>query len=612
MEEGYYENDLKGNFTFFNDAIVKIHGYTAEELMGMNYRRYLHPEQAAKNLKIFSDVYRTGVPAQLENYEIIRKDGSIRMTEVSGYPLRDHNGETIGFWGITRDRTQQKLAEKALQKSEEQYRLLVNNASDAIYITGQGRIAFCNPKTAKITGYTNEELAGLVFVDMVHPEDKGLIHESRHNATAQDSAPDVFSFRIYTKQKELRWVELSAVGITWDGRPATLNFLRDVTHQKSTEERLKQAQKMEAIGTLAGGIAHDFNNILSAILGYAELAMGLCSENQELQNDLSEVLVAGQRAKDLVYQILAFARQSDEGLKPVSVGLIAKEALKLIRSSIPSTIDIRPKIISKSPVMGNPTQIHQIVMNLCTNAAHAMQTSGGVLSVELCDVQLGAQPELGLPAGNYLKLSVADTGCGIAPEIMGAIFDPYFTTKGLGEGTGMGLSVVQGIVEKYGGKITVESQLGKGSTFTIFLPVAKASYPEAPQAALAEMKRHGESILFVDDEAAIAKMGGRILERLGYQVTIRTSSIEALNLFSNKPDAFDLVITDMTMPNMTGEHLAKEMMRIRPDIPIILCTGYSKQINKELALEMGIKAFVFKPIVQKDLAQAIRKVLEAP
>jgi PAS domain S-box-containing protein len=399
---------------------------------------------------------------------------------------------------------------------------------------------------------------------------------------------------------------------------ASLVSFLDITGRKQDEEKrlrleeeLRQAQKMESIGTLAGGIAHDFNNILSAIIGYTELSLYDATKGTLLETNLQGVFTAAKRARDLVKQILAFARQSDEEQKPIQVDTIAKEVLKLIRSTIPTTIEIKENIESHSPIMGNPSQVHQVFINLCTNAAQAMEGTGGILEVVLADVEQNDQSPLplsGLKPGNYLKITVSDTGPGISPDIIGSIFDPYFTTKGVDKGTGMGLALTHGIIESYGGKITVTSKLGKGTVFSIYLPIAKISEDHRPYEK--EKPPSGaESILFVDDELPIANMGSQLLERLGYRVTVRTSSVEALELFRSRPDDFDLVITDMTMPNMSGDQLGVELMKMRSDIPVILCTGYSNKISEEIAKEIGIKAFAYKPIVKADLAETVRKVL---
>jgi signal transduction histidine kinase/CheY-like chemotaxis protein len=389
-----------------------------------------------------------------------------------------------------------------------------------------------------------------------------------------------------------------------------IELFEDITEHLKNEAQLRQAQKLEAIGTLAGGIAHDFNNILSVVLGFTELALNQTKKDTSLSGDLQEVYNAGIRAKKLVSQILTFARQSKEERKPIQVNLIAKEVLKFIRSTIPTTIEIKQNIESNSFIMGSDTQLHQIIMNLCTNAAHAMSDNGGTLEVALKDVTIDRALDKGkLKFGKYVEIKVRDTGVGIEPQIIDKIFEPYFTTKGQGEGTGIGLAAVHGIVETYRGKAFVESILGKGTTFFIYLPIWEESKFELPSNSK-EIPIGQERILFVDDEPAITKLTGRILDQLGYSVTTSTSSVEALELFRSKPDAYDLVISDVTMPKMTGDQLTKKLIEIRPDIPVILCTGYSKKFSKESASEIGMKAFINKPIIQADLAKTVRNVLD--
>jgi CheY-like chemotaxis protein len=324
-----------------------------------------------------------------------------------------------------------------------------------------------------------------------------------------------------------------------------------------------------------------------------------------------EVLIAGNRAKDLVKQILTFSRQSGQEQKPVQVKLVVKEALKLLRASIPSTIKIQENIQSNSLVMGDSTQIHQVLMNLCINAAHAMEEKGGILTVSLFDVELNSEiisNYSDLKPGPYVNLTVTNTGHGMPPDVLEKIFDPFFTTKEKGEGTGMGLSVVHGIVHGHGGNIYAYSEPGIGSTFKVFIPSIERSL-KSEHRIERPIPIGSERILYIDDELAIANMGKRMLESLGYDVIIRISSIEALELFRAQKDRFDLVITDMTMPQMTGENLARELMRIRPDIPVILCTGFSAKMDEKKAMAMGIHAFVSKPILKREIAEIIRKVL---
>ena len=377
--------------------------------------------------------------------------------------------------------------------------------------------------------------------------------------------------------------------------------------------RLEHAHKMESIGTLAGGIAHDFNNILSVILGYAEMAKDDCQPGSSISKDLDEVLGAGNRAKGLVQQILAFSRQDDMERTLIQPASIVQEVIQMLRSSLPTTIEITKDIdVVTGLVFVDPSQLSQILMNLCTNAFHAMEDTGGKLDISLKEVTLSDEDlihEPGVKNGTFIQLSIADSGTGVAPNIKNKIFDPYFTTKETGKGTGMGLAMVHGIVKNYGGFITLYSELGAGTVFHVFLPTVE-------QEALTENKISNplpmgkERILFVDDEELLATMGKSMLEKLGYHVTIRTSSLEALETFQDHPDQFDIVITDQTMPGMTGADLASKLMQIKPEIPIILCTGYSTIISEEKAKAMGIKEFAFKPLAKKDIAQLIRKVLD--
>ena len=389
--------------------------------------------------------------------------------------------------------------------------------------------------------------------------------------------------------------------------------MRAEEEREKLNAQLQQARKMEAIGTLAGGIAHDFNNILGAILGYAEMAYEDSLSGEVNPSDLDQVLQAGNRAKDLVKQILAFSRQAETLRIPLRPAALVKESVKLLRSSIPSTIDIRQDIDAEADlVLADPTQVHQIVINLCTNAYHAMEETGGTLSLALKNKALTGQDLVTVPhvlPGDFVQLSVRDTGHGIAPEIRERIFEPYFTTKETGKGTGMGLAIVHGIVQSCGGFITCNSEIGAGMVFEIYLPaVFEKTVPEVREVDLPLVGT--ERILFVDDEEMLAEMGRTILERLGYTVEIRTSSLEALATFQNQPEAFDLVITDQTMPGMTGFDMGRRMLQIRPGLPIILCTGYSSLVSVEKARAAGIKGFALKPLARKDIATLIRNILD--
>ena len=398
-------------------------------------------------------------------------------------------------------------------------------------------------------------------------------------------------------------------------------MVHDITEQKQAEEekknleyQLQQAQKMEAIGTLAGGIAHDFNNILSVIIGYTELILMSGDVAGEVRQNLKEIFSASKHARDMVKQILAFSRQNKQERKPIQVAHIVKEAIKMLRASLPATISIQQHIEKDTGVIeADPTQIHQVLMNLCTNAAHAIDEKDGVLAIHLGNIELDQKAAADIPdlkTGSYLKLSVKDSGEGIHPDARQQIFNPYFTTKEKGKGTGLGLAVVQGIVKSNNGAVTVESEAGKGAAFHVYLPTINRKLT-ADDEIFTPLPMGFERILLVDDEQPLVEIGRQMLERLGYSVATRTSSIEALELFKADPGRFDLVITDIVMPNMAGDTLAKKIMDIRTDIPVVLCTGYSEKFTRRNASEMGIRSFLMKPLVMRDLATTVRQALAA-
>ncbi len=388
---------------------------------------------------------------------------------------------------------------------------------------------------------------------------------------------------------------------------------RMVAQEEKIQANLQRIQKMEAIGNLAGGIAHDFNNILFPIVGMSELLLeDLPPESVEYEN-AQEILKAGQRGADLVKQILAFSRQSEHKLMPVRIQKVLKDVLSMIRSTIPSNIKINQDIqYNCSMISADPTQIHQIAMNLITNAYHAVEPTNGEISVRLKETTLIKSDLLttDLDPGQYAEITVSDTGSGIDSELLDKIFEPYFTTKEQGKGTGLGLSVVHGIVKNFNGTIKVDSQVGVGTTFKIYFPLLAGKEDQISTKTLESLPTGVEKILLVDDEETIARLEKQILERLGYHVTARTNSLEALQTFMGTPTAFDLVITDMAMPNMTGDRLSKELIAIRADIPIIICTGFSEKLDTQQAQKMGVKGFLMKPIVKSEMAKTVRKVLD--
>jgi len=535
-----------------------------------------------------------------------------------------------------KDISKSRLLKTALDEEKHFSQTIVRTAPALIVaLDSQGRIVLFNEKCEEVTGYSESEVVGKKIWDFLLPG-KNSERVRQIFTDLQHNLPKTLENPWVTKDGKERT-------IVWNNtliKKATKTLLvvatgEDVTERRILEARLRQAQKMEAVGTLAGGIAHDFNNILFAILGYAELARNNVPEGNPARANLKEVFKAAYRAKDLVQQILTFSRQTEQKRRPLQIHLIVKEALRLLRSSLPTTIEIRQNIHSKcGTVLADPTEIHQVVMNLCTNAYHAMREKGGVLEVSLSNVDCGLRQcsqadrrnadlktddkrskiqnpksKIGLAPGHYVRMTVTDAGHGMDRAVMERIFEPYFTTKGPGKGTGMGLALVHGIVKSHCGAITVHSEPEKGTTFDVYLPRIESTVE--PEALPSEPLRKGtESVLFVDDEEPLVRMVQQMLKRLGYDVTARTSSVEALETFRAQPDKFDLVITDQTMPNMTGVELAKELMRIRPNVPIILATGFSEMVTPEKARAMGIREYIMKPIIAPDLGNAIRRVLD--
>jgi two-component system, cell cycle sensor histidine kinase and response regulator CckA len=510
---------------------------------------------------------------------------------------------------------ERKLAEKALRESEEKYRLLVEYANDAIFVVQDESILFPNPKAVGLFGCSAEELACTSFTNFIHPQDRTFVLDRYRKGLSGEGFPGAYSFRISNQNGQVLSVQLSAVLITWEGKPAALSFLRDVTEQRELETQLRQAQKMEAIGTLAGGIAHDFNNILTSIIGFAEiLFLFKIEKNRPERHDLEQILKAAHRAKDLVQQILTFGRRTEQEMKPILLEPIITEAVRFLKAVLPTTIEIRRFVRCKAArILADPTQMLQVVMNLCTNAAHAMREKGGVLEIELQEVELDSaavEKFLYLAPGPYVRLTLTDTGHGMAGEVMERIFDPYFTTKEQGEGTGLGLAVVHGIVKSHGGSITVESEVGKGSTFDVLLPRLIGEATTSAGEVKDFISGGNERILFIDDEESIVEMAKSALENLGYEVIGVTNSIEALETFQSQPDRNHLVITDLTMPHMTGLELAEKLMLVKPDIPIILFSGFGEESIQQDAQTKGIREFLSKPITLLALTKTIRKVLD--
>ena len=566
----------------------------------------VHPEDTERSGKIWMENWET--KTEHDNYfRLKRHDGVYRDFLSHAVPIFDKENNFKYFQGFNIDITERKQAEESLQESEEKYQTIMESMKEPLYIGSKDFIIkYMNTAMIKRTGY---DATGRKCFKAIHDLDE--ICPWCHYEDIMDG--NIYELDVVSpKDNHSFHISVTPV-VNNDGSISPLNVFRDVTEFKKMEAQVYQSQKMDSIGTLAGGIAHDFNNILFPIVGHAEMLLEDVSEDSPLRSSLDGIYTGALRASELVKQIITFSRQENNELTLMKMQPIIKEALKLIRSTIPTTIEIKQNI---SPACGaikaDPTQIHQIVMNLCTNAYHAMEEAGGELKVGLKQIELGTRGLINpdMTPGQYACLTVADTGIGMDKELIRKIFNPFFTTKKKGKGTGMGLSVVHGIIEAMGGAVRVYSEPGKGTQFYVYFPVKKNSIGQQSVQTHETIQGGIERVLLVDDEDAIITMEKLMLERLGYQVTSRTSSIEALEAFRSSPDKFDLVITDMAMPNMPGDKLSAEFVKLRADIPILLCTGFSKTMSEEKAASLGIKGFLLKPIVMKDLSQKIREVLD--
>ncbi len=521
---------------------------------------------------------------------------------------------------------ERKKAQKQLQASEKFLSSIVNHIPGVIFVKNAADLRYVsiNKGAEDLFGFTRELFVGKTDYDIFSREEADFFTAVDREVLEKKILVEIPEETLHDRERGKRIIHTIKIPILDDeGNPEfLLGISEDITEKKQVASekemltaRLRQAQKMEAIGTLAGGIAHDFNNILTAIYGYAELAAMESSDPGKSKQYIAEVLHGAGRARELVKQILTFSRKSDRDLKPLHFPDIVEETCKLLRSTLPSTIEIRQDIRPNcEPIIADPTEIHQVIMNLCTNAYHAMRESGGVLGIRVEPFSLGSSdmedsaPQL--QAGSYLRIEIRDTGEGMSEDVTGRIFEPYFTTKQQGEGTGLGLAVAHGIINSLGGNIQVQSTPGQGTLFTIYLPTVPALKKQTEEKSAEHYLPSGdERILIVDDDRMIVEMMEQMLCHMGYEVTSCLDSVECLKVFQEQPEDFDVLITDMTMPKLSGDMLAAEVLKLRSDMPVILCTGFSHQMDEQKAMAMGIGEYVMKPILIEDMAKALKKVL---
>ncbi|MGE4297615.1 MAG: PAS domain S-box protein [Desulfovibrionaceae bacterium] len=608
-----------GLLSFVNMAYARFHGKEPRELINTRHLPNIPPEDWDMIKARIASLTRENPVTQFE-HRVIQEDGSVIWQYWTHRAIFDAMGALVEYQAVGRGVTKRKLAEQELREHREFLHKIIDTVPNLIVVKNRaGEFVLVNRAMADLYGSTVEDMVGKRGADFNPHDDETALFRAEDLEVLDSRQPIFIPQRVISSaQGERRW--FATVKLPLLDSDQVLGVSVDITDRKQAEaERLRleaqvrQAQKMQALGTLAGGIAHDFNNMIFAILGFVRLALRLTEPDGKVAEYLRQIQSAGVRASDLVRQILTFSRRTEQEKKPVHLTALCDEVIKMLRATLPATVGISTDTgAANDTILGDPAQIHQVVMNLCANAGHAMGENQGTLSVRLRNVTVGPDRwgSADLEPGEYVELAVSDTGHGIPSDILDQIFDPFFTTKKPGEGTGMGLSVAHGIVRSHGGAITAESAPEKGATFRVVLPVLHQAQT-VPGKGCEAVPRGNERILFVDDETLLVSMVHDMLTQLGYQVTAVNDPAEALARFTTRPDGFDLVISDQTMPHMTGALLAREMRSLRHDIPILLLTGFSESAALEKAKSMGVSECIMKPVVEEQLAQAIRRLLDA-
>ncbi len=621
MQESYFEIDLKGNYTFFNDSLCEDHGYSRQELMGMNYKAYTTPETAKRAYQFFNEIYRTGRPKRILDHEIIRKDESRRMIDMSVSLMRSPSGEPIGFWGVGRDVTERIEAEQALKKSEERYRTILDTMEEGYFEDDlKGTLTFVNDAACRLMGYDRDELIGMNYRNYSSPETARHMYEVYHRIFESGNSEFMMDYEIIRKDGSVRTHQANAALLRDQaGGPKGFRVLvRDVTERKRAEDekaklegQLLQAQKMESVGRLAGGVAHDFNNMLSVILGYTELIKLRLEPDNPLLHDLMEIERAAGRSKDITAQLLAFSRKQIISPRPMNLNDLISSRQKTLARLIGEDIDLRfyPGEGLWS-IRFDLSQMEQILVNLAVNARDAMP-HGGKLTIETANILMNedyCRMHLGFTPGPYVLLAVSDNGSGMDKETLQNVFEPFFTTKETGKGTGLGLATVYGIVQQNNGFINVYSEQGQGTTFKIYLPRSMDGVEVSEEILEQPVALGSGKVLLVEDDDLMRKMTTDMLKTIGYSVLAVGSPLEALSICEEKDARLDLVITDVVMPGMSGRELRDKLGIIRPDIKVLFMSGYtSNVIVHHGVLEEGVH-FIQKPFSLNDFA---RKVQEA-
>jgi PAS domain S-box-containing protein len=614
-----WRNEKSWPVDFVSDNVLGLTGYSPQEFTSgkVSYADHIvHPDDLERVSLEITKASKNQTTKQLTHkpYRIITRNKEIKWVSDSSRLKRNSTGRITHYQGIVEDITDRKKNALALRKSKEEWEKTFNAIPDIITIQDREmRVVRANKAAHTFLGAEYGDLIGKYCHDIF-----GDISELCDNCPTVYSNKDFNYYPKTIRHENLGKVfQISSSPILDENQEVQflVHIIKDVTEQKRIEEELLQSQKMKAVGTLASGIAHDFNNILSAIMGYSEIAKLSLPAYSPALKDIDEVLKASNRAADLVKQILTFSRKPNHHRGPIAPHLVVEEALQMMRSSMPATVKIQQNIDKKCGVItADPTNLHQIIVNLCTNALHALEDEKGVIdvSLKLKNIKAGKlRGEPDISPGKFIVLKISDTGHGMDQATIERIFDPYFTTKKVGKGTGLGLAVIHGIVKEYNGFIRVQSEVGKGTSFYVHIPAIKQETSTIDDTQeVTSLPTGNERLLIVDDESAIVNLKKVVLEQLGYKVTATTESLDALKTIRADPSQFDLIITDQTMPELTGTELTREVLQIKPDMPVILCTGHSTVISEESALAAGIKKYLQKPVNRATLSQSIRQVLD--
>ncbi|MGL1930265.1 MAG: PAS domain S-box protein [Desulfotalea sp.] len=612
-----------GQFLFVNDIYGTFFSMPKKELIGSKWQSLTFDDDLELINEKLSTLSKKNPTVIIEN-RVRSGKGKIHWMNFSNTGLFDSQGNLLEIQSVGRDITALKKSEEDLLMSEASYARAMRGTSDGFWdwniVTNE---CYLSQRWKELLGFSEDELANESesFFSRVHPDEVSCVQEAM-KAHFEQSVPYIVKHRLRTKKGDYKWFQGRGMAERNEQGQAVImsgsitditDFMKAEEENDQLETQLRQAQKMESIGNLAGGIAHEFNNMLTIIMGHNELIMEDLPEASLARESADEIRVAGLRARDVVKQLLTFSRRDDAVKKVLDLSFVVKESIKLMRSSTPANIRIEQNLSAGTyPVMGNDTQINQLIINICNNAVDALPEKEGLITIELLNETIDFQQDkyqAKLKSGQYVKLVICDNGIGMDAETVDRVFEPYFTTKDIGEGTGIGMAVVYGIVERHGGAILADSKLGRGTTYTIFLPTYEGML-ELDSAERNIMPRGDEHILYVDDEPSIATLGKRLLEGLGYTAESTSYPEKALDMVRNDPYKFDLLITDMAMPNMTGDQLIIETLKIRQNIPTIICTGYSSRISEKAATNIGACSYIMKPINKSELATVVRKVLD--